>query len=53
MVIILKSVCVTASHVHEEFPLTDEELSRWQWAETLINDDEEKGTKSKNTMTGT
>lgn len=39
-------------YIHEELPLNDEELSRWQWAETLIDSDEEKGTKPENTITG-
>lgn len=51
-VIKLKSACVPVLYIHEELPLSDEELSRWQWAETLIDSDEEKGTKPENTMTG-
>lgn len=39
-------------YIHEELPLSDEELSRRQWAETLIDSDEEEGTEPENTMTG-
>lgn len=45
-------VPVLYMYIHEELPLNDEELSRWQRAETLIDSDEEKGTKPENTITG-
>lgn len=32
---------------HEELPLTNEELSRWQRTETLIRNDEEQRTESE------